>query len=111
MVRLADLLMFAAPLAFSVLTLAWMHWFPWKSDADVLTRVEAYTAGTLVTVGVPVCAMLIAAALGLHHGELFWACLLIANTAVSGLIVKACYWYDGKRAINRQDVADASKRR
>ena len=111
MVRTADLLMFTAPLAFSALTLAVMHWFPWKSGADVLTRVEAYTAGTLVTVGVPVLAMLTAAALGLHYGELFWACLLAVNALVSGATVKAAYWYDGKRAIGRQDVADAQRRR
>jgi hypothetical protein len=111
MVRLADLLMFAAPLFVSALALACMHWFPWKSDADILTRIEAYTAGTLVTVGVPVLAMLAAAALGLRYGELFWACLLTVNAVVSGATVKAAYWYDGKRAIGRQDVADASERR
>lgn len=110
MVRLADLLIFAAPLLVSALTLAWMHWFPWKSDADILTRIEAYTAGTLVTVGVPVLAMLTAAALGLRYGELFWACLLTTNAAVSGLTVKAAYWYDGKRAISHEDVRNARKR-
>lgn len=111
MVRVSDLLMFAAPLVFSALALACMHWFPWRSGASMLTRIEAYTAGTLVTVGVPVGAMLTAAMLGLRYSELFWAALLTANTVVSGLTVKACYWYDGKRAINQQDVHDARNRR
>lgn len=110
MVRLADLLLFAAPLTVSALTLALMHWFPWKDGMDVLSRIEAYTAGTLVTVGVPVAAMLIAAAVGLNQGELFWATLLTVNAAVSGATVAAAYWYDGKRAITRQDVHDARKR-
>lgn len=111
MVRVFDLLMFAAPLLISALALAWMHWFPWKSGAEMLSRLEAYAAGTLVTVGVPVVTMLTVAMLGLHYGELFWAGLLAANTAVSGATVKACYWYDGKRAIGRQDVHDAGERR
>ena len=110
MVRLADLLLFAAPLLISALTLAWMHWFPWKDDADLLTRIEAYTAGTLVTVGVPVAAMLIAAAVGLNQGELFWATLLTVNATVSGATVKLAYWYDGKRAISHEDVRNARKR-
>lgn len=110
MVRVADLLMFLAPLLVSALALACMHWFPWKSGADILTRIEAYTAGTLVTVGVPVLAMLLAAALSLHYGELFWASLLTANTAVSGATVKLAYWYDGKRAINQQDMRHARQR-
>ena len=111
MVRLADLLLFAAPLLVSALTLALMHWFPWKDGMDVLSRVEAYAAGTLVTVGVPVVAMLIATALSLHQGELFWAALLVANTAVSGATVKLAYWYDTKRAIERGDVCNARNRR
>ncbi len=76
----------------------------------MLTRIEAYTAGTLVTVGVPALTMLLAAAVGMPQGELFWAALLTANAVVSGLTVKAAYWYDSRRAITRQDVHDARKR-
>lgn len=110
MVRLLDLLLFAAPLFISALTLALMHWFPWKDGFDVLTRIEAYAAGTLVTVGVPVLTMLIAAAVGVQQGELFWAALLTVNATVSGATVKLAYWYDGKRAISHEDVRNARKR-
>lgn len=111
MVRIIDVILFAAPLLISALTLALMHWFPWKGGVDILSRIEAYTAGTLVTVGVPAFTMLTASALDLHQGELFWAVLLAANTVVSGATVKAAYWYDSKRAIGREDVRNASQRR
>jgi len=104
-IPLHDLLLFAAPLGASAITLAAIHWFP---GARELSRTTAYAIGTLVTVGVPAAAMLLAAALGLSRGELFWATLLLTNALVSGATVNLAYWIDGKlpHAITLDEVAN-----
>ena len=104
-----DVLMFALPLAFSATALAAMHWFPWHSGTRPLGRVAAYTAGATVVVGVPVLTMLLAAVLGIHRLEWFWATLLVANTAVSGVTVNLAYWIDSRRALTLED--DHAERR
>lgn len=103
-ISLPDLLLFVAPLGASAITLAAMHWFP---GAQQLERTTAYAVGTLVTVGVPATTMLLAAALGLSRGELFWAALLLVNALVSGATVNAAYWIDSKgtHAITLDEVA------
>lgn len=102
--QLADILLFAAPLAASSVTLAALHWVPWNGGTKPLERTTAYTVGTLVTVGVPATTMIMAALLGLAHGELFWAALLLVNALVSGATVKGCYWLDGTRAISLDEA-------
>lgn len=98
-----DALLVGIPLLFSATILAAMHWFPWHSGTRPLGRVAAYTAGTLVVVGVPVLTMLIAALFGLHRTEWFWAAFLIANTLVSGGTVSLAYWIDSRRAVTLED--------
>lgn len=98
-----DALLLILPPVFSAATLAAMHWFPWNGGVEPLDRVKAYTAGTLVVVGVPVITMLIAAFLGLDRGQLFWAALLVVNTLVSGGTVSLAYWIDSKRALTLED--------
>ncbi len=110
MVHIADLLFFITPPLFSAVALAALHWFPWRNGAADLTRLEAYTAGTLIVVGVPVASMLLAYAMDRTYGELFWALLLIANTVASGVTVQVAYWYDGRRAIDHADVHHARSR-
>jgi hypothetical protein len=56
-----------------------------------LDRVTAYTLGTAVVVGFPVTAMMAAAAMQIPQHELFWAALLIVNTAASGATVNLAY--------------------
>lgn len=98
-----DALLFGLPLLFSSITLAAMHWFPWHNGARPLDRVPAYAAGTLVVVGVPVLTMLLAASLGLHRLEWFWAALFTANSLVSGGTVSLAYWIDSRRAVTLED--------
>lgn len=105
-----DVLIFVLPLVFSAITLAAMHWFPWHSGTRPLGRVAAYTAGTTVVVGVPVLTMLLAAVLGIHRLEWFWAALLVANTAVSGGTVSLAYWIDSRRALTLEDDHAARRR-
>jgi hypothetical protein len=62
-----------------------------------------------VTVGVPVVTMLLAAALGLAYGPLFWAALLVANTVASGVSVSLAYWVDEQRAVTLDDVSEARR--
>lgn len=80
-----------------------MHWFPWNGGAQQLTRLEAYTRGTAVIIGVPIVAMLIAYFSGINRNELFWAVLLIINTLVSGMTVSLAYWIDSKRTLTLED--------
>ncbi len=103
MFKPVDILLFVLPLLFSAITLAALHWFPWYSGTRPLSRVAAYTAGTSVVVGVPVVTMLLAASLGIHRLEWFWAALLVANTAVSGGTVSLAYWIDSRRALTLED--------
>lgn len=103
-VSVADVLVFAAPLGASVVTLAAMHWFPWHNGARPLRRTAAYTAGTLVVVGIPVAAMLLVTALGAAYGQLFWAALLVANAIASGATVHLAYWIDSHRALTLEDT-------
>lgn len=109
--ELADLVVFGAPLGVSAITLAALHWFPWHGGAKPLDRLSAYSAGTLVVVGVPVTAMLLTAALGLMHGQLFWALLMIANMLVSGATVHLAYWIDSRRALTLEDAHHAQEQR
>lgn len=102
---LRDVLLFCAPIGASSLSLALMHWLPWKDGVESLERTTAYALGTIVTVGVPAATMLLAYALGLHKSELFWASLLVVNALVSGGTVKTAYWIDGKRPITLEDAA------
>lgn len=111
MVQISDLLVFVTPLLFSSAALAALHWFPWHGGEQELSRLEAYMVGTSVVVGVPVLTMLLVTTLERSYGEPFWASLLLANTAVSGLTVGGAYWYDSKRPIGRKDVDDAPRRR
>jgi len=101
-IPLHNLLLFAAPLGTSALTLAAMHWFP---GAQQVQRPTAYALGTIVTVGVPAAAMLLAAALGLSRGELFWATLLLTNALVSGATVNIAHWIDSKKPLTLDEVA------
>lgn len=98
-------LLFVGPLVASATLLAALHWFPWNRGARPLTRIAAYTVGTLVIVGVPVLAMLLAVGLQRPQGELFWVALLVANTGISGLTVKICYYVDAGRALTLEDAA------
>lgn len=102
--QLGDIVLFAAPLAASSVTLALMHFLPWNNGAKPLERTTAYALGTAVTVGVPVWTMIVAAALNLPHSELFWAAFLVCNALVSGATVKGCYWIDGTRAISLDEA-------
>jgi hypothetical protein len=104
-----DVLLFVLPLLISALSLAAMHWFPWHGGARPLGRIAAYSAGTTVVVGVPVLTMLLAATLGMHRLEWFWATLLVANTAVSGGTVSLAYWIDSRRALTLEDDRAASR--
>lgn len=103
-IEIADVLLFVAPLAASTLALTAMHFFPWHRGARPLRRVDAYALGTLVTVGVPVLTMLLAAVLAMPQRELFWAALLTVNSLVSGATVSACYAIDNGRALGLEDV-------
>lgn len=98
-------LLFILPLAASAVSLTALHYFPWNRGARPLKRTTAYALGTLVTVGVPILAMLVAALLGVSRGELFWAAMLALNALVSGATVNACYWIDGSRALTLEDAA------
>lgn len=72
---------FIGGLATTAALLAALHWFPWRRR---LTRVEAYTLGTLaILVGQGVY-------LGFGRGWLE----LAAFAAVGGAIVSAAYLYD-----------------
>lgn len=102
--QLGDIVLFAAPLAASAISLTALHWLPWNGGTKPLERTTAYALGTLVTVGVPALTMIMTALLGLHYGELFWAALLLVNALVSGATVKSCYWLDGTRAISLDEV-------
>lgn len=104
-----DLLLFVLPLLFSVVTLAAMHWFPWHNGTQQLGRVAAYTAGTIVTIGVPALTMLLAASFGLRYSEIFWAAFLVVNALVSGGTVRVAYWIDSRRALSLED-AHATRR-
>lgn len=105
-IEVSDMILFVAPLVTSSLSLAALHWLPWNRGVRPLTRTTAYTVGTLVTVGVPVMAMLTAALLEIPHGELFWAAVLVANALVSGATVNACYLIDSVRALSLEDMAN-----
>ena len=98
-------LLFIGPLMASAVSLTALHYFPWNRGVRPLKRTTAYALGTLVTVGVPVVAMLVAALVGVSRGELFWAALLTLNALVSGGTVNACYWIDGTRALTLEDAA------
>lgn len=106
-IDVADALLFVTPLAVSTLALTAMHFYPWHRGARPLRRVDAYALGTLVTVGVPVVTMLLAALLTMRHSELFWAALLVVNALVSGATVNLCYVIDAGRALGLEDVSDA----
>lgn len=105
-IEVRDALLFATPLVVSSLALTAMHFFPWNRGVRPLERTTAYALGTLVTVGVPVLAMLAAALLAMPQGELFWAALLIVNALVSGATVNGCYWLDKSRGLTLEDVAN-----
>lgn len=109
--QLADIVTFAAPPVVSALSLGLAHWFPWHNGARILDRRTAYAIGTSVVVGVPVTTMLLAAALGLHYDQLWWAALLLVNTAVSGATVNLAYWIDSRRAVTREEAHDANSGR
>lgn len=93
----------AAPLI-SATTLAAMHWFPHRPRGHV----ARYALGTSVVVGVPVAAMLVTAALGLAYPSLFWAALLVVNTAIGGATVAGAYWLDSRRAVGHEEVRDVA---
>lgn len=99
-----DVLLFCTPLCASSTTLALLHWFPWNGGADLLERTTAYALGTIVTVGFPAATMLLAAALGIPQGEVFWACLLLTNALISGATVNLAYWIDSKRPITLDEA-------
>lgn len=107
-IEVSQALLFVAPLGASAVTLAAMHWFP---GATGLAKPHAYALGTLVTVGVPVVTMLLAVLLAMPQGEVFWAALLVANTVVSGMTVKVCYWLDSQRPrpITLDEVKNAAR--
>lgn len=103
--QLRDVLLFGVPLVLSSTLLGLLHWFPWNGGSVELTRMQAYTTGTLVVVGVPVAAMLVASAVEMEAGQLFWAALLVANTVVSGATVKVAYWIDSGKAIGQEEMS------
>lgn len=103
-IEVADIVLFALPLAASAISLTTLHFLPWNGGTKPLERTTAYAVGTLVTVGVPASTMIMAALLGLHYGELFWAALLVVNALVSGAAVNVCYWLDGTRAISLDEA-------
>jgi hypothetical protein len=105
--QLRDILLFGVPVTLSVTTLTAMHWYPWHNGTKQLDRITAYTLGTAVVVGFPVVAMLVAAAMHMPQNELFWAALLISNTAASGATVKAAYWVDGNKAVSPEEMEGA----
>lgn len=107
-VEFSDLLLFGAPLVVSSLALGLMHWYPYRNGVQSLARTTAYALGTSVTVGVPAMAMLVAHALGMAQGELFWVALVVANTLVSGATVHLAYWIDSHRAISLDEARHAS---
>lgn len=98
-----DVLLFVVPLLISASALAALHWFPWHNGTRPLGRLAAYTVGTSVVVGVPVTTMLVAAGLGEHRLEWFWAALLLANSAVSGATVGIAHWIDARSALTLED--------
>jgi hypothetical protein len=103
--QIQDVLLFCTPLGASAVSLGLLHWFPWKGGVDMLERTTAYALGTIVTVGFPAATMLLAAALAMHKGEVFWACLLLVNALVSGAAVNLAYWIDSKRPITLDEAA------
>lgn len=103
--QIQDVLLFCAPLAASSLALGLLHWFPWNGGVANLQRTTAYALGAMVTVGFPAATMLLAGALGMHKGEVFWACLLVMNALVSGATVNIAYWIDSKKPITLEDAA------
>jgi hypothetical protein len=111
MLKIPDLLVFVTPLFFSSALLAALHWFPWNGGEQQLSRLEAYMVGTSVVVGVPVLTMLLVTTLDRSYPEPFWASLLLANSAVSGVTIGGAYWYDSKRPIEQKNVDDATRRR
>lgn len=110
--ELADIVVFCTPGVLSSLTLAALHWFPWHGRGYAsLSRIAAYTMGTLVVVGVPVATMLLTATLGIVYGQVFWAAVLVANMLVSGATVHLAYWIDSRRALTLEDAHHAQERR
>lgn len=105
-INLTDLLTVALPIGATSTTLAAMHWFPWHGGTRPLARTTAYMMGTAVVVGAPVATMVLTAALGVQYSSLFWAGLLVANTAVAGATVNLAYWIDQRRAISHADVTE-----
>lgn len=110
MFTLPNVLLFVTPLLFSAVAMAALHWFPWHRGAAELSRLGAYTAGTMVVVGVPAAAMIVAHFAGLDVPAVTWAGLLLANAAVSGITVQLAYWYDNRLAITSDDVHHARRR-
>lgn len=103
-IQVTDALVFCAPPLASATALLAMHWFLGALSQPPVVR---YSAGTLITVGVPATAMVLVATLGLSYGELFWAALLLANAGVSGLAVGVAYWIDARRPVSLDDVSKA----
>lgn len=98
--QLRDVLLFGVPLALSASSLAAMHWYPWRGEGNLrLTRVEAYSMGTLVVVGLPVAAMGLSIAMQIVVSLWFWMALLVANMLVGGATVSVAYWVDEKRPL------------
>lgn len=94
-------------LLLSAVMLGLLHWFPWSQR---LKRVEAYTVGVGVLLGIPVATMVLTHAAGLDYGQLFWAGLLAGNAAVSGATVRLAYAIDKRGPINLEDVARGPQR-
>jgi hypothetical protein len=105
--ELTDILVFVTPPVMSSLALAAAHWFPYHGGTKVIQRPTAYAVGTAIVVGVPVVTMLLCEALGQQYSQLFWAALLVVNTAVSGATVNLAYWIDSRLAVSLDDVAEA----
>ncbi len=108
MLELTSALLFGVPIILSATTLAALHWYPWNRGTEPLNRTTAYALGTAVVVGYPVVSMVVAASLGLPHGELFWAALLIVNALASGATVNTAYWIDGNKAMTLDDAQAAT---
>lgn len=102
--QLHDAVVFLAPPLASAVTTAALHWFPGAKAQHALLR---YVLGTLVTVGIPVAAMLLTEALGLAYGHLFWAALLVVNAAVAGATVAVAYWIDATLPVSLDTLAEA----
>jgi hypothetical protein len=92
-------LLFGLPLCLSVLIVMTLHWMPLrKRDGSREFLLACYTMGSLISIGITVCTMLIAPAVGLEPDTYFWIALLVVIAVANNLTVRLCYWIDDSKA-------------